>query len=112
MRSTARSCNVWIAPLGHAISSDRTERSRPKPKWARLSDRKSTRLNSSHLGSSYAVFCLKKNHAARGFTPGKLRDRHFDVLIALTARSHGAFFFNNKRADYNLILPFRKILPN
>src|SRR5258705_6180030 len=37
--------------------------------WARLgcyvqvtagSDRKSTRLNSSHLGISYAVFCLKK----------------------------------------------------
>src|SRR5437899_6877857 len=27
------------------------------------SDRKSTRLNSSHLGISYAVFCLKKkNH--------------------------------------------------
>src|ERR1035438_943856 len=24
-------------------------------------DRKSTRLNSSHLGISYAVFCLKKN---------------------------------------------------
>src|SRR5438045_4244697 len=26
-----------------------------------LEDRKSTRLNSSHLGISYAVFCLKKN---------------------------------------------------
>src|SRR5947199_687996 len=26
----------------------------------RLPDRKSTRLNSSHLGISYAVFCLKK----------------------------------------------------
>src|SRR5215212_11467231 len=25
-----------------------------------LGDRKSTRLNSSHLGISYAVFCLKK----------------------------------------------------
>src|SRR5688500_19949622 len=25
-------------------------------------DRKSTRLNSSHLVSSYAVFCLKKEH--------------------------------------------------
>src|SRR5205814_6459609 len=25
-------------------------------------DRKSTRLNSSHLGSSYAVFCLKKKN--------------------------------------------------
>src|SRR5262245_62934446 len=27
-----------------------------------MSDRKSTRLNSSHLGISYAVFCLKKKH--------------------------------------------------
>src|SRR5262245_62549892 len=27
---------------------------------AALQDRKSTRLNSSHLGISYAVFCLKK----------------------------------------------------
>src|SRR5215831_20061285 len=27
---------------------------------ARRGDRKSTRLNSSHLGISYAVFCLKK----------------------------------------------------
>src|SRR5262245_64447502 len=26
----------------------------------KLTDRKSTRLNSSHLGISYAVFCLKK----------------------------------------------------
>src|ERR1039458_7115258 len=28
-------------------------------------DRKSTRLNSSHLGISYAVFCLKKNTEQR-----------------------------------------------
>src|SRR5258705_5433423 len=32
---------------------------RPRRRPARL-DRKSTRLNSSHLGISYAVFCLKK----------------------------------------------------
>src|SRR5258705_6862587 len=31
-------------------------------------DRKSTRLNSSHLGISYAVFCLKKKNQSR--TPG------------------------------------------
>src|SRR3712207_6913265 len=32
--------------------------------FARLGDRKSTRLNSSHANISYAVFCLKKkkNH--------------------------------------------------
>src|ERR1039458_9866472 len=28
-------------------------------------NRKSTRLNSSHLGISYAVFCLKKNNALK-----------------------------------------------
>src|SRR5437899_7031579 len=32
---------------------------RPAPR-----DRKSTRLNSSHLGISYAVFCLKKKNTA------------------------------------------------
>src|SRR5258705_3428488 len=30
------------------------------PRGASCPDRKSTRLNSSHLGISYAVFCLKK----------------------------------------------------
>src|SRR5258705_1593622 len=35
---------------------------RPKaaPAPSSIVDRKSTRLNSSHLGISYAVFCLKK----------------------------------------------------
>src|ERR1039457_7110885 len=33
-------------------------------------DRKSTRLNSSHLVISYAVFCLKKIHS-RGQPPGQ-----------------------------------------
>src|SRR5207253_4378144 len=29
-------------------------------------DRKSTRLNSSHVATSYAVFCWKKNNPKRG----------------------------------------------
>src|SRR5947199_5931999 len=32
-------------------------------------DRKSTRLNSSHLGISYAVFCLKKKKQTQSPTP-------------------------------------------
>src|SRR5690242_20967504 len=28
--------------------------------WSSMTDRKSTRLNSSHMSKSYAVFCLKK----------------------------------------------------
>src|SRR6266498_3773331 len=34
------------------------------PRRARASDRKSTRLNSSHVRISYAVFCLKKKKKA------------------------------------------------
>src|SRR2546426_6409424 len=33
---------------------------RPDPRKYPIEDRKSTRLNSSHLVISYAVFCLKK----------------------------------------------------
>src|SRR5258705_2930187 len=42
-------------------------------------DRKSTRLNSSHLGISYAVFCLKKKKA------GDIEERdHIDELCRLS----------------------------
>src|SRR5688572_31307405 len=38
-----------------------------EPSLARLEDRKSTRLNSSHSQISYAVFCLKKKkHTIKG----------------------------------------------
>src|SRR5690606_39888155 len=42
---------AWGAELGHTLVPPR----RPQRR-----DRKSTRLNSSHVKSSYAVFCLKK----------------------------------------------------
>src|SRR5437868_12733164 len=38
-------------------------------------DRKSTRLNSSHVSISYAVFCLKKKKAARTQTRHLLKCR-------------------------------------
>src|SRR5262245_64278199 len=44
------------------------QRHRPGPEAdarAVAQDRKSTRLNSSHLGISYAVFCLKKKKNER-----------------------------------------------
>jgi predicted nucleic acid-binding protein len=42
-----------------------------------------------------------------GFGPEKLRDLHFDVLIALTARSHGARLITSNRADFELIRDYR-----
>ncbi len=47
--------------------------------------------------------------ADRGFEPHKLRDLHFDVLIALTARSYGARLVTTNRTDFELINRYRKI---
>jgi predicted nucleic acid-binding protein len=44
-----------------------------------------------------------------GFAADKLRDLHFDVLIALTARSHGARLITSNRADFELISNYRKL---
>src|ERR1035438_4452162 len=60
-------------------------------------DRKSTRLNSSHLGISYAVFCLKKKTAgAKRSAPAT--DSHFpfrraaSILSFALAESQRFFF--------------------
>jgi predicted nucleic acid-binding protein len=52
---------------------------------------------------------LGKMHATRGFTRDKLRDLHFDVLIALTARAHGARLITSNRADFEMINSYRKL---
>src|SRR5438874_2856249 len=46
----------WVAGYLHAAIKERHERELQ----AEVRDRKSTRLNSSHVEISYAVFCLKK----------------------------------------------------
>lgn len=51
---------------------------------------------------------LGEIRADRGFTADKLRDLHFDVLIALTARSHGARLITSNRADFEMIHSYRK----
>src|SRR5699024_12534159 len=43
-----------------ASAEQETDRRRRRPSGGRGGDRKSTRLNSSHVSISYAVFCLKK----------------------------------------------------
>lgn len=46
---------------------------------------------------------LQAMREARGFSPEKLRGLHFDVLIALTARAHGARLITSNRVDFELI---------
>ena len=52
---------------------------------------------------------LSRIHADKGFGPEKLQDLHFDLLIALTARSAGARLVTTNRADFELIASYRKV---
>src|SRR5690349_21905734 len=57
----ARSSRSWLASwVPYLRPSRRRRRSGWSRRWRREPDRKSTRLNSSHVEISYAVFCLKK----------------------------------------------------
>jgi predicted nucleic acid-binding protein len=51
---------------------------------------------------------LNRAHADLGFTPNKLRTLHFDVLIALTARSHGARLITANANDFAIIHRYRR----
>jgi predicted nucleic acid-binding protein len=50
---------------------------------------------------------LARMHEGKGFSPEKLRDLHFDVLIALTARSFGATVITSNRIDFETIRSYR-----
>src|SRR5690625_1244524 len=54
--------NAATRPIGRpsaAAADEAAKELSPREIQARLRDRKSTRLNSSHVAISYAVFCLK-----------------------------------------------------
>src|SRR5256885_7364466 len=53
-------CGIHRAEAASALRSRKTERAAKEKPTPISQDRKSTRLNSSHLVISYAVFCLKK----------------------------------------------------
>lgn len=50
---------------------------------------------------------LSKMYSDNGFTPEKLRDLHFDVLIALTARNHGVTVITSNKAGFELIRAYK-----
>ncbi|HWC17451.1 MAG TPA: PIN domain-containing protein [Terriglobales bacterium] len=52
---------------------------------------------------------LSKIRSDKGLVAEKLCDLHFDLLIALTARSVGARLVTSDRADFELIVRYRKL---
>src|ERR1039458_10486118 len=76
--------NVWHEQI--SIEHHRPVRTcalvMPARTWTEArGDRKSTRLNSSHLGISYAVFCLKKKKS-EGHLYGSLMASHSRAGVA------------------------------
>src|SRR5690606_40169206 len=67
-----RLCLPWrrVVGLRHGPGRGRPTRGTPCVRHRRRAagDRKSTRLNSSHVKISYAVFCLKKERTSRTHT--------------------------------------------
>src|SRR5437867_9152857 len=75
-----------------------TPRTLKKPtvrRACRITDRKSTRLNSSHRTTSYAVFCLKKNIVTARYSsngrPLALTSRLGRRFVAIGPHLLGAF---------------------
>src|ERR1035438_1417395 len=66
-------CSLWrrdrACPVSLAHTTALDFRSRPGCAPLPTRDRKSTRLNSSHLGISYAVFCLQKKYTTDTTAP-------------------------------------------
>jgi predicted nucleic acid-binding protein len=63
-----------------------------------------TEKNWLESGQILGMICSRK-----GFGSDKLRDLHFDVLIALTARSHGARLITSNRGDFEMISHYKKL---
>src|SRR4051812_168999 len=72
-----------LLPVLNTTKPGRSFASLPRP------DRKSTRLNSSHMSISYAVFCLKKKNERRvagcdgGVLPDERVHRHLDGRVVV-----------------------------
>src|SRR5271167_2079473 len=78
-------------------------------------DRKSTRLNSSHVSISYAVFCLKKKNAYSAIkllTPWSIRPTSgsWNVQEFANAKSR-TFFFNDTATTEIYTLSLHDALP-
>src|SRR5690554_6053556 len=68
-----------VSPYSSLLLSHKTlhsSRSGLQTGWDTSRDRKSTRLNSSHVRISYAVFCLKKKRGGQQAWQLVLRDHH------------------------------------
>ena len=96
-----RTSSVVLAELLRGVKGEREE------KFFRALERNHPILTPTEKNWLESGQILGKMHIGQGFEATKLRDLHFDVLIALTARSYGARLITSNRADFELIQSYR-----
>src|SRR5438067_5653299 len=72
---------LFRSPFSATAPWRRRREDRPLPRWRPTRDRKSTRLNSSHVSISYAVFCLKKKKKLATRTLNRYYRKHLSRVL-------------------------------
>jgi predicted nucleic acid-binding protein len=103
VEGVVRLSSVVLAELLRGVSA------RAELKFLRIMARNHPVLTPTRENWQESGEILAEIRADHGFEPHKLRDLHFDVLIALTARSHDARLITTNRKDFELISRYRQI---
>src|SRR5256885_9598304 len=81
-----------------------------------LQDRKSTRLNSSHLVISYAVFCLKKKkkeNKIQRWSPEQQTNKHQPTHdMCNTQQTLNGLYHNYRTETADTVVHYRHALPS
>src|SRR3712207_4505227 len=114
------SCNAGCGTVGHRSWIHSAAAFGVTSREVDPSDRKSTRLNSSHANISYAVFCLKKKtkavkietgHGITSSTPICLLTRALKLAFPLCRSLTKSFFFNDTATTGSYTLSLHDALP-
>ena len=101
VKGLIRNSSVVLAELWRGASS---KTDREGVKWLEDSFPIFTPTENHWIESGQILARMQTDH---GFELKKLRDLHFDVLIALTARAHGAKLITSNRVNFELIRGYR-----
>jgi len=102
MTGLVRNCSVVLAELWRGATA------RAEQRFLRALERNHPVLTPTKANWIDSGEILAEIRSQTGFSPAKLRDLHFDVLIALTARAHGARIVSSNRNHFVLIQRYRK----
>src|SRR5215813_13856215 len=93
-----------------AAWDEQVKRNEPARRLVPLQDRKSTRLNSSHVRISYAVFCLKKKKRSKARDDMLFPEAKLDAFGPRIAGGV-SFFFNDTATTEIYTLSLHDALP-